>query len=235
MITSVIYQNSSVDSVGVKTQRIIADNFPLINLTTIVSELNDDLFKLLKSGIDLLFFEVAEDFRIDQRLFDRITEAGSEIVLICTKNNLPIEIFNQKIFYYLEIPLSIEKIKQVTEKFQLKKENTRFFMESDRISVPVKDGWEIIDIQDIMYCQADSNYTDLYLKNGKKRKISKPLKSYAECLSTKSFVRVHQSYLVNSSYMKKLSKDKSPSLFLSNGVEIPVSRSGKKELLKLFL
>lgn len=231
MIQSVIYENNG-SSVDVRTRSVLTNSFPFVK---VVKESSDELFKLFKLGIDLVFLEMTDSAKIDPMVLSLIKDTSTEIVLICSNDPLPIEIFNHDIFFYLEKPLSEESITRVRKKYELKKQYSRLFMDSDRISIPVKDGWEIIKIEDIVYCQADANYTDLFLIDGKKRKVSKPLKAYAESLSAKSFVRVHQSYLVNSMYMKKLSKDKSPSLFLTVGIEIPVSRSGKKELLKLFV
>ncbi|MCH2225567.1 MAG: LytTR family transcriptional regulator DNA-binding domain-containing protein [Crocinitomicaceae bacterium] len=234
MIQSIVYKGDGGSLKG-GIGSLLDEKFPSISIMGVVNDLSEGLFKLVGSEIDIFFFEVGPTDVIDPKILDRINNSGTEIVLICSKNLLPIEIFNHDIFFYLEKPLYEEKIRQLVGKFESKKQDSKMFMESDRISIPVKDGWEIIRVEDIVYCQADSNYTDLHLVDGKKRKVSKPLKMYAECLYSKSFVRIHQSYLVNSRYMKKLSKDKSPSLFLSTGISIPVSRSGKKELLKLFL
>ncbi|MBL4624994.1 MAG: LytTR family transcriptional regulator [Flavobacteriales bacterium] len=49
----------------------------------------------------------------------------------------------------------------------------------------------------IIYCEADSNYTHIHLKNSRKITVTKTLKVYEELLSPSKFHRIHQSYLVN--------------------------------------
>ena len=85
-----------------------------------------------------------------------------------------------------------------------------------------------------MYCKADDNYTEIYLKNNKKKLVSKTLKYIEENLAEANFARVHKSYLINVNEVVKYVKGKGGSVVLSNGKEIMVSASKKSNLLSYF-
>ena len=84
-----------------------------------------------------------------------------------------------------------------------------------------------------MYCQADDNYTNIFIGD-KKKLVSKTLKYFEEALKDNGFARVHKSYLVNVNAVTEYRKGKGGSVVLSSGKEIMVSPSKKKDLLAFF-
>jgi two-component system LytT family response regulator len=103
-----------------------------------------------------------------------------------------------------------------------------------KITIPQLDGFEVLNTQDILYCKADDNYTEIYLNNSKKKIVSKTLKYFEEALSNSGFARVHKSYLVNVNEVVKYVKGKGGSVVLSNGKQVMVSASKKSQLLSYF-
>lgn len=93
--------------------------------------------------------------------------------------------------------------------------------------VPSEEGSSFISHNDILRCEANSNYCIIYLKEGSKACISKPLKWVADKLPSDLFMRVHCSHLINSRYIRKYIRSKNAFLELVNGKRIPVSRSRK--------
>ncbi len=68
---------------------------------------------------------------------------------------------------------------------------------TDKIAVPSPEGLLFITARDIIYCQAQSNYTELFLSDGQKITSSYTLKSFEELLSDQHFFRTHKSFLIN--------------------------------------
>lgn len=85
-------------------------------------------------------------------------------------------------------------------------------------------------MKNILYCQADDNYTQIFLSENKKL-VGKTLKYFEEILSENGFARVHKSYLVNVNAVVEYRKGKRGSVVLENGKQIMVSPSRKKELM----
>jgi two-component system LytT family response regulator len=100
-----------------------------------------------------------------------------------------------------------------------------------KIALPTMDGLEMASIDSIIYCESDSNYTIVHLKNATKIVVSKTLKEVDELLVDYSFVRVHRSYLVNINEVEKYKKGDGGYLILSNGSSVDVSKNRKELLL----
>lgn len=90
-----------------------------------------------------------------------------------------------------------------------------------------------VSLEELVYCSADGSYTNFVLANGEKIMVSTAIGEYDELLRTNGFLRTHQSYLVNLSFLSQFDKRKCV-LQLKNGMEIPVSSRKKEEILDLF-
>lgn len=98
-----------------------------------------------------------------------------------------------------------------------------------KLALKLQDGINIIEHKNILYCKSDSNYTEIHLLGGKKIIASKTLKSVAAVLPH-NFVRIHQSYIVNTDMIATISNE----LHLIEGSVLPVSRTHKQEIVNLF-
>lgn len=103
---------------------------------------------------------------------------------------------------------------------------------ANRIALPTLEGLEMIPVDTILYCTANSNYTSLVLKNDQKLLVSRTLKEIEEMLEEHPFLRVHNSSLVNLHEIKKYIRGEGGTLLMSDGAEVAVSRSRKELLLK---
>lgn len=84
--------------------------------------------------------------------------------------------------------------------------------------------------KEILYLQANGNYTKIVSKDGSEILASKTLKYFGPMLDQRIFFRTHQSYIVNLSFMQQLKMTDSYELVLQNGRKIPVSRSKQKSI-----
>ncbi|MFT3681041.1 MAG: LytTR family DNA-binding domain-containing protein [Ferruginibacter sp.] len=104
-----------------------------------------------------------------------------------------------------------------------------------KIAVPTLEGFELIPADEVVSCEADDNYTHLFLKNKTKITASRSLKEMEEQLKEfPAFVRVHHSYIVNLNEVIKYIRGEGGYLVMTDGSTINVSRSRKNALLKHF-
>ena len=101
-----------------------------------------------------------------------------------------------------------------------------------KLVVPSEDGYIFLDIENIIRCEAESNYTKFFLTNNNRIIVSKTLKEYDEILSHNNFFRVHKSHLINMNHIKKYLKGKGGFVVMSDGSEIEVSARKKVEFLE---
>ncbi|HEY6978722.1 MAG TPA: LytTR family DNA-binding domain-containing protein [Chitinophagaceae bacterium] len=104
-----------------------------------------------------------------------------------------------------------------------------------KIAVPTSEGFELIPADQILRCEADDNYTHVFLKNKTKIVACRTLKEVEEQLQNFSyFVRVHHSYIVNLNEVTKYVRGEGGYVVMSDGSSVNVSRSRKEALLKRF-
>ena len=102
-----------------------------------------------------------------------------------------------------------------------------------RIALASKESIEFVDPNDIVVCEANSNYTNIYLVEGRKRVISKTLKEFEEMLLQFDFFRPHNSHLINLGRVKEFIRGDGGYLVMENKMKIPVSKNRKEELMQL--
>lgn len=103
-----------------------------------------------------------------------------------------------------------------------------------KIVLKTAESIHIINVEQIIRCEADVNYTHFYLDNAKHLIVSKPLKDYAEILEQAGFFRTHQSHLVNLEHIVRYDKTEGGHLVMDNESIVPVSTRKKDELLQVF-
>jgi two-component system LytT family response regulator len=104
-----------------------------------------------------------------------------------------------------------------------------------KIAIPTLEGFELVPVEQIIFCEADDNYTHLLLKGKKEVIASRTLKEVEEQLRDfSSFVRVHHSFMVNINEVTKYVRGEGGYLMMSDGSTVNVSRSRKEALLKYF-
>lgn len=204
----------------------------------------DEAEKLIKNNtLDLVFLDVEMPFGNAFDLLDKLENRTFEVVFVTAYDHYAIEALNNQATYYLLKPISIDElIKAVTLVTDIKEkeqalENTVLTPKTPsvkgKITIPQQDGFEVVDINDILFCKADDNYTEIHFNDSKKL-VSKTLKYFEDILESNSFARVHKSFLVNVNKIVKYKKGKGGSVLLSNGKEIVVSSSKKANLLSFF-
>ncbi|WP_100614422.1 LytR/AlgR family response regulator transcription factor [Confluentibacter citreus] len=232
-----------------ETSRDILKNYlkkycPNVNVLGEATNINEALILINNHDLDLVFLDVEMPYGNAFDLLDKLEDIQFETVFVTAYNHYAMEALNAHASYYLMKPISIDElIKAVDYVSEIRtKENAlqdqvlipKTNTVNGKITIPVQDGFEVINTADILYCKADDNYTEIYLNNNKKKLVSKTLKYFEDALNGSNFARVHKSYLINVNEVVKYLKGKGGSVVLSNGKEIMVSASKKSELLDFF-
>jgi two-component system, LytTR family, response regulator len=94
-------------------------------------------------------------------------------------------------------------------------------------------GFQVIELGNILYCEAEGSYTKFHLNNNKTLLSSKSLAEYEPILGDKNFFRIHKSYIVNLSQVLEFNKRNGGEVIMPNGQSIEVSRRKKNEFIEL--
>ena len=104
----------------------------------------------------------------------------------------------------------------------------------DKITLATKESLELVAPEEIIYCESDSNYTMVYLKDGRKKLISRTLRDFEEMLTKFNFFRPHNSFLVNMNEVREYVKTDGGYIVLKDKQKIPVSKSKREGLMQYF-
>ena len=170
-------------------------------------------------------------------------EIQFNIIFTTAYNQYAIQAFKTSALDYLLKPIDPEELKETIERYKQKQLTTFHKLQvaklsiahTERIAIPDGNNLIMIEVNEILYLKADSNYTDIHLTNGKKYTTSRILKNFEETLSSYSqFFRCHKSYIVNILHTLKFSKANGGTVILKNDVEIPISIEKTDTFLKAF-
>ncbi|CAM4097463.1 LytR/AlgR family response regulator transcription factor [Zobellia nedashkovskayae] len=214
-----------------------------VNLVGEAASIQEGLELVQKHDLDLVFLDVEMPFGNAFDLLDQLPDRTFETVFVTAYNQYAMDALNSHAAYYLMKPINIDElIKAVSYVQEIKQKENELadtvlhpILKSveGKITLPQQYGFQVLNVSDILYCQADDNYTEIYLEN-KKILVSKTLKYFEDALAGFSFARIHKSYLVNVNEVVKYRKGKGGSVVVSNGKELLVSASKKKDFLAYF-
>jgi two-component system LytT family response regulator len=221
----------------------LAKYCPKVTVLGEAASIQEAIELIKKNALDLVFLDVEMPYGNAFDLLDQIPDRNFETVFVTAYNQYAMDALNHHAAYYLMKPINIDELIKAVDyvlEIKLKEEalegkvlKTNFSQVEGKITLPQLDGFQVLNVADILYCKADDNYTEIYLEN-KKILVSKTLKYFEGALSDFPFARIHKSYLVNVNEVIKYKKGKGGSVVVSNGKELLVSASKKKDLLAYF-
>jgi two-component system LytT family response regulator len=103
-------------------------------------------------------------------------------------------------------------------------------LNSDRITIPHLEGLKIIEFAEIVYLEADSNYTIFHLMNAQKFVSSKTMGEF-EPLLTAHFFRIHKSFVINLNHVAEYSKKNGNNVIMKEGSILPIARRRFQEFM----
>jgi two-component system LytT family response regulator len=181
--------------------------------------------------------------------FDLLAKAGDidfETIFVTAFDNYAIQALNQSAAYYLLKPIDIDELIKAVDKIRNERngenyvQHARVLMDNisngapQKIMLPTMEGFEIVNITSIIYCEAVDNFTRFHFEQGSPLMICRTLKYFEDVLKEHRFMRIHRSHLINLDYVVRYSKGKGGSVTMKNDRELEVSPNKKEELLALF-
>ncbi|MHB0754397.1 LytR/AlgR family response regulator transcription factor [Polaribacter sp. M15] len=192
---------------------------------------------------DCVFLDI-EMPKIDGfQLLSHLKFRDFDLVITTAYDNYALKAFKENAIDYLLKPIDNDDLVKVVDKIKKNKLNKQLgFSVKDllptiekknkKIAIPLSGKVVFLNIEEVMYCKSDGNYTTLFLSDGTSYLYSKKIKDVYELLNTEAIVRVHQSYLVNMNYVKEYVKNEGYYLILENAKTIPVSKPNRMFILE---
>lgn len=227
--------------------RLILNNFirefcPSVKIIAQAEDVKSAVKLINKNEVDLVFLDIEMPNENGFALFDYFNKPGFETIFCTAYSEYALKAFEVSATDYLLKPIGVTKLKEAIEKVENKllhknitTENIMVLKENlvqkeiKKIGILIGDGIVFMNLNDILYFEADGSYTTIYHKNGSDLTVKK-IKHFEDLLSSdKRFFRIHRSYLINVSLIKKYSKKDGLSVTYDERTLLPISREKKEE------
>jgi len=220
---------------------LLQENCENVNIVGIAKSVNDARNLLNQHNVDLIFLDIAMPGGNGFELIPQAQQANATVIFTTAYDQYALKAIKANALDYLLKPIDIDELKEAVDKADKyiklnKAENNRNEslknLANDlsdktaikKITLPSGQGYRLVDIDDIIHIEADSNYSVFHLNNLEKIAVSKVLKDYEEILPENRFVRIHKSSIVNLKYVKEYNSKNGLQVILNNGEFINVSR-----------
>lgn len=195
---------------------------------------------------DLLFLDIEMPGMSGFEMLRSVGQMDFSVIFVTAYDQYALQAFRCAAADYLLKPVISDQLKEAVGKVNSRTSSTsdsrlqleallynlREGLRSPRIALPSGRGVDLVEASEILYCNAESNYTHIIMAGNKKYTLSKTLKDVESMLeSTLDFFRIHQSYLINFKYMQRYVRDDGGYVVMSDGKNIPIAKRRKEEFL----
>lgn len=222
-------------------KNFIAEYCPSVEIIDEAEDVKSAVKLINKNQVDLVFLDIEMPNENGFALFDYFNKPTFETIFCTAYSEYAIKAFEVSAIDYILKPIGISKLREAVEKVVLKraqnlpqtnidilKENLKEH-KIVKIGIHIGDGIVFMALDDIYYFEADGSYTTIYHKNGKDLAVKK-IKHFEDLLASDTrFFRIHRSYLVNITLIKKYSKKDGLSVTYDDKILLPISREKKEE------
>ncbi|WP_160750335.1 LytTR family DNA-binding domain-containing protein [Flavobacterium sp. Sd200] len=238
-----------VDDIDVVRQKNIAvihkfcPNIAIIDQANSVATGVDSIKKFLP---DLVFLDVEMNDGTGFDILQQLAPINFKVIFITGHQEFAIKAFRFSAIDYLLKPLDPEELVEAVKKAEetLNKEileikfNTLFSnlerpKNLQKLVLKTAERVYSVNIQDIVRCESDKNYTTFYLNDGQSLLASTTLKEYESMLVPMGFFRSHQSHLINMAYFDHFIKSDSGTIVMKDKTHIPLATRKKEEFLTM--
>ena len=245
MIKIIIVDDSSTSRITL--EKFLTKNFSeKYNIVAICEDANSAKKAIKTHKPDLVFLDIEMPNKNGFELLKEIKTIKFEVIFTTSHSDYAIKAIKADALDYLIKPINLKDLTVAIRRF----ENKKIIQDSSeikaidaksnndlikKIAFSTDTGYEFININSILYCEANSNYCRIFCVDGRDILLAKTLKSiHEQLIPTNLFHRIHKSYLVNLNYILRLNKAGSLEVELQNGVKLPVSFRQKDNFLNAF-
>lgn len=226
---------------------LLAEYCPEVTLLEQCNSAKRGLAAIEKYKPDLVFLDIEMPAMNGFEMLAHVNQINFAIIFTTSYDQYAIKAIRFSALDYLlkpvdpkELEMAVKKARlqplPLAEQFQmlLKQVHGKGF-QFYKFAVPTLEGFELIPADQVIYFEANDNYTYIFLKNKTKVIASRILKDVEEQLQDFSFfVRVHHSYMVNMNEVTRYIRGEGGYLVMGDGSTVNVSRSRKDALMKWF-
>lgn len=214
---------------------LLEKNFPEIEIVFQAASIQETYENLIKNEPDIFFLDIQLSDGTAFDLLSKFKELSSQIIFVTAFEQYAIEAIKNGATDYLLKPInkidfmiSVKKALDKLEKKRLQNNN----INKRKISLHSIQGFKLVNVEDIVWCEADSNYTIFYMTNKSKIMVSKTLYEFERILSVHNFFRIHNKYLINMAHLQEYMKGKGGQVIMTDNTVLSVSQRKRNDFIR---
>ena len=245
MLRAVIVED--IEEIRKKNNAIIKSSCPTVSIIGQADSVESGVRIIKQLSPDLVFLDIGMPDGTGFDLLQKLKPVQFKVIFITGYEEFAIRAFRFSAIDYLLKPLNplflVEAVKKVEESlskevFDMKLNNLFTNLERpknlQKLILKTAEKIYSVNIQDIINCESDKNYTTFHFVNAPKLVVSTNLKEYEAMLTPFNFFRTHQSHLINMAYFDHFIKtDGGNTIVMKNKITIPLAVRKKEEFLSL--
>lgn len=194
---------------------------------------------------DIVFLDIQMPDGTGFDLLKAIPNKNFEVIFITAHEEFAIKAIKFSALDYILKPVDPEELRNAVERalrtMNEKRDETQFDalhhnispQQKRRLVLKTQESVHVVDLDQIIRCESDRNYTSFYLTENRKILVSKTLKEFETLLIGYNFIRVQQSHLINLDYVDRYNKGNGGSVVMRDGSEVPLSPAKREIFFKI--
>jgi two-component system, LytTR family, response regulator len=227
-------------------QQKLVEFCPDIAVAAVTQKPEDAILLIQQHRPDVVFLDIEMPRMNGFRMLEKLNDYDFEIIFTTAYNHYAVDAIRISAFDYLTKPIAIKDLQDAVERLGrnikgqtreridvLRTSLAEVKSQQDKIAISTSEGIEFIEIQTILRIESSSNYSKIFLLNGKNMLVTRLLKDFEDMLAPYRFYRIHNSHLINLSYINKYLRGDGGQVVMQNGEIIDVSRRKREDFLKM--
>jgi two-component system, LytTR family, response regulator len=243
MLTTILIDDES--HARESLSKMLSLNCPDVLMLDTASSADEAFLKINKLKPDLLFLDVEMPNGTGFDLLTRFPKPSFKVIFVTGFDQYALNAIKFSALDYLLKPINAKELVEAVDKAtnQLSNKNDLGDLKNllstlqnprsrkNKLAVPTQQGLEMIEIQEIIRCEAANGYTIIHVQDGKPLLSSRDLKTYQELLEDYDFFRIHDSHLIAHFHVQKVLNEDGGTVVLSNEIKLPIARRRKSDFM----
>ena len=227
-------------------KKLLEFNCPEVEIIALCGSAEEALDRIRQLKPELVFLDIAMPEKNGFELLHEISPVPFEIIFVTAHNDFMLQAFRFSAVDYLLKPvennLLADAVSRAARRIEERTSGSNLetllhnIRQADggqkmKICITSLKGFQVVELSDILYCEASSNYTNFHFTGRSLICASKPIHEYEELLADCNFIRIHKSYVINLEHVREYIRGEGGTVVLSNGRQLEVSRRKKEAFI----
>jgi len=215
---------------------------PEITILETAQNVSEGILLIKKYQPDLIFLDIQLSDGLGFDILQEFDNIRFKIIFTTAYSQYALKAIKFSALDYLLKPIDATELKKAVAKAtkqsqsKLNKKIELFLhnqkSNNKRIALQTSDGVFIHEVNTIIRCNSEGNYTHIHFTDGSKLLIAKTMKEFDELLSPYNFERIHHSHLINMNHLNSYVNKDGGYIVMSDKKTLPVAQRKKSEFLK---